>query len=92
VAVGVGTGRFGTVGVAVGMGTLGTVGVGTAVGTCTGPRSWIAWTAAPRLGSDAAETEPPAGTSTWTFTTFPVTSVTRTLWSSAEAVLTRTPA
>ena len=89
---GVGTGRFGTCGVAVGSGTCGSCGVGTAVGTWTGPRSSIVWVGAGSGGICAAVAVAPSGTSTCSVMTCPSTSVTRTLCSCADAVLTSTVA
>ena len=65
--------------------------VGTGVGVATGPRSVIDCTGAGRPGIEIDSTEAPGGTSTVIVSVWPVTSVTVTRCSSAEAGTTTTP-
>jgi diguanylate cyclase (GGDEF)-like protein len=71
-----------------GAGVAPAVGVGVAIA----PRSWIDLTGAGRPGIDTPDTGVPGGTSTVTVSCWPVTSVTSTRCSWADAVATRTPA
>ena len=77
----------GTSGVAVTVGTA----VGTGVAVAATPRSVIDCTGAGRPGIWSEPTEAPGGTSTVIVSVCPVTSVTETRCSSAEAGTTTTP-
>src|SRR5215217_1251277 len=79
----------GGLGVEEGVGTA--VGTGSGVGVATGPRSVIDWTGAGRPGIWIDWTDEPGGTSTVIVSVCPVTSVTLTRWSSAEAGTTSAP-
>src|SRR4051794_27642526 len=85
--VGVGFGRG--VGVTV---TFGTVGIAVGVAVVTAPRSWIVLIGAGRPGIGTEPTGVPGGTSTVRVSCWPVTRVTSTRCSCADAVATRTPA